>query len=201
MRVELGEIEAALADLPDVRAAAVHVVEDASGARLVGYVVPRPGAATGDWRAALAPTLPDHMIPATWVVLEELPVTGSGKLDRRRLPAPRPADDAPYEAPSGPDEQAVADAWRDVLALDRVGVHDNFFAVGGDSIRSLKVVAWLRRHGYTVALDEVFLYQTVRELAARLRPADDAPSCEPGDAAFGLLSPGDLALLLKGERS
>ncbi|MDH2425404.1 non-ribosomal peptide synthetase [Sphaerisporangium sp. TRM90804] len=254
MRVELGEIEAALASLPGVRAAAVHAVRDGAGLRLAGYVVPdrptgtapaqaspasvpehpattppaeagpvsvpdrpagttsvrepaatAPEHATGtasvrEWRDALAARLPDHMIPASWVVLDELPVTGSGKLDRRALPVPGPDERAPHDDPRGPAEAAVAEAWRAVLALDRVSAHDNFFAVGGDSIRSLKVVARLRKEGYGVRLEQVFLHQTVRELAAHLRSArDDTEPEQPSAAAFGLLNPDDMARLLGGE--
>ncbi|GAA3815490.1 hypothetical protein GCM10022226_40280 [Sphaerisporangium flaviroseum] len=203
MRVELGEIEAALGALPGVRAAAVHAVEDGAGLRLAGYVVPESplDAAPGrEWREALAERLPDHMIPRSWVLLDELPVTGSGKLDRRALPLPRADDQTVHDDPRGPAEVAVAEAWRAVLALDRVSAHDNFFAAGGDSIRSLKVVARLRKEGYAVRLEQIFLHQTVRELAGRLRPAEGETGPEERSvAAFGLLNPDDMARLLGGE--
>ncbi|MEV2266432.1 amino acid adenylation domain-containing protein [Nonomuraea africana] len=234
MRVELGEIEAAMAALPGVRAAAAHAVEDGAGLRLVGYVVPEaapaspenspalPGAAPGmpdaafvapaggavrvvgeaeaaGWREELAGRLPDHMIPTTWVLLDALPLTRSGKLDRQALPRPRHQAADAHAEPEGPAELAVAAAWREVLGLDQVSAHDNFFAVGGDSIRSLKVVARLRAAGYAVRLEQLFLHQTLGELAARLRPAQATEPQETQVAAFELLNPEDLALMLEGE--
>ncbi|MET8993357.1 phosphopantetheine-binding protein, partial [Nonomuraea wenchangensis] len=201
MRVELGEIEAALAALPGVRAAAVRAVADDAGLRLAGYVVPAdPADPGGGWEALLRDTLPDHLIPRTWTVLAELPLNRSGKLDRNALPDPRAAESAGHAEPEGAAERAVAAAWRGVLGLERVSAHDNFFAVGGDSIRSLKVVARLREAGYAVRLEQLFRHQTVRELAGRL---DTAPASEPAQAPperpFGLLNPEDLARLLEGE--
>jgi aryl carrier-like protein len=93
----------------------------------------------------------------------------------------------------------VADAWRDILGLAHISVHDNFFAVGGDSIRSLKVVARLRDAGYAVRLEQLFLHQTIAELAQRLTPAADTtppPTAEP--TPFALLNPDDLARMLEG---
>jgi acyl-coenzyme A synthetase/AMP-(fatty) acid ligase/aryl carrier-like protein len=208
IRVELGEIEAALTAVPGVRAAAVTAIADGTGLRLVGYVVPERGAVpekdgSPELARHLRATLPEHLIPATWVILDELPVTANGKLDRGALPPPGRPDtsDGLYEEPTGPAELAVAQAWQAVLDLARVGAHDNFFAVGGDSIRSLKVLARLRRHGYAVELEQLFRYQTVRELAAQLdAPADLPKTGDTGDTgAFGLLNPDDLALLLGGE--
>ncbi|MEV4163877.1 amino acid adenylation domain-containing protein [Nonomuraea dietziae] len=235
MRVELGEIEAAMAGLPGVRAAAAHAVEDGAGLRLVGYVVPEaagqpapeggpavpeggpavpeggpavpeggPAVPEGEadrhgWRERLARLLPDHMIPTSWVLMDALPLTRSGKLDRKALPRPLSQAAAAHAEPEGPAELAVAAAWREVLGLERVSAHDNFFAVGGDSIRSLKVVARLRAAGYAVRLEQLFLHQTLGELAARLTVAEAAPPPETQVAAFGLLNPEDLALMLEGE--
>ncbi|WP_026214256.1 non-ribosomal peptide synthetase, partial [Nonomuraea coxensis] len=201
MRVELGEIEAALAALPGVRAAAVRAVADPAGLRLAGYVVPAdPDDPGGGWDRLLRDTLPGHLIPATWTVLAELPLNRSGKLDRNALPDPRAAGAAGHAEPEGAAELAVAAAWRGVLGLERVSAHDNFFAVGGDSIRSLKVVARLREAGYAVRLEQLFRHQTVRELAGRLgtAPAGE-PAQDPPERPFGLLNPEDLARLLEGE--
>jgi amino acid adenylation domain-containing protein len=238
MRVELGEIEAALAGLPGVRAAAVRAVQDGAGLRLAGYVVPEkvsgdhevpdeealpggygvpeegtlsagglagagpaegvPGGA--DWAGSLRDRLPDHMIPRSWTLLDALPLNRSGKLDRNALPDPRAPRAAAHAEPEGAAEVAVAAAWRGVLGLGQVSAHDNFFAVGGDSIRSLKVVARLREAGYAVRLEQLFLHQTVRELAGQLLPAQAAERPEAAPAAFGLLNPEDLARMLEGEK-
>ncbi|MEO3871096.1 amino acid adenylation domain-containing protein [Nonomuraea sp. B12E4] len=210
MRVEPGEIETALAALPGVRAAAVRAIRDGTGLRLAGYVVPAepttakttdPADRAGEWERMLRGTLPDHMIPRTWTVLGELPLNRSGKLDRNALPDPRTPEAAVPAEPEGAAEVAVADAWQGVLGLERVSAHDNFFAVGGDSIRSLKVVARLREAGYAVRLEQLFRHQTIRELAGRLLPASAvAEPPEAPETPFGLLNPEDLARLLEGER-
>ncbi|MFI9550026.1 amino acid adenylation domain-containing protein [Nonomuraea endophytica] len=199
MRVELGEIEAALAALPGVRAAAVRAIADGAGLRLAGYVVPVAEEATDAWERMLRETLPDHMIPRTWTVLGELPLNRSGKLDRNALPDPRAPETAAHAEPEGPAELAVAAAWRGVLGLERVSAHDNFFAVGGDSIRSLKVVSRLREAGYVVRLEQLFLHQTVSDLAGQLANAPAAEPPEAPETPFGLLNPEDLARLLEGE--
>ncbi|MCK2217014.1 amino acid adenylation domain-containing protein [Actinomadura sp. ATCC 31491] len=202
MRVEPGEVEAALAALPGVRAAAVRALADGAGLRLAGYVVPEEGAggpgAAQEWERLLRDRLPAHLVPATWTVLAELPLNRSGKLDRDALPDPRAAGPRAHAEPEGAAERAVADAWRGVLGLERVSAHDNFFAVGGDSIRSLKVVARLRAAGYAVRLEQLFRHQTVRELAGRLLP-EAAAAPEAQERPFGLLDPEDLARLLEGE--
>uniref|UniRef100_UPI000DE2394F non-ribosomal peptide synthetase n=1 Tax=Nonomuraea lactucae TaxID=2249762 RepID=UPI000DE2394F len=202
MRVEPGEIETVLATLPGIRAAAVHTVEDPAGLRLAGYVVADGTTTEPDWRRHLADHLPDHMIPTTWVTLDALPVTRSGKLDRNALPRPLTAaapGHTPHATLDGPAEHAIADAWHAVLGHPHPSAHDNFFALGGDSIRSLKVVARLRDAGYAVRLEQLFLHQTIRELAARLRPGTTGEPATPQATPFGLLNPDDLARMLEGD--
>ncbi|MEU7856412.1 amino acid adenylation domain-containing protein [Nonomuraea sp. NPDC049141] len=177
MRVELGEIEAVLRGQPGVTGAAAKLVDG----RLVGYIV-------GDI-PDLSDLLPDFMIPTAWVRLDRLPITPNGKLDRAALPAPHRPADLPWEPPCGEAERAVARVWQEVLDLDRVGRNDTFFAVGGDSISSLKVVARLRAMGYGVELQHLFTHQAVAELATVLRPRQAVP--EPTAGAFDLLSPAD----------
>ncbi|HWH00601.1 MAG TPA: amino acid adenylation domain-containing protein [Pilimelia sp.] len=147
-RVELGEIEAALAAQPGVAAATALVREDRPGdPRLVAYVVPTPGdeaACDGEaLRGALASRLPEYMVPAAFVRLDALPLSPNGKLDRRGLPAPdwAAAADAAYVAPRTDAEEVLAGIWAEVLGLDRVGVHDSFYGLGGDSIRSLMITS------------------------------------------------------------
>ncbi|GAA2598855.1 amino acid adenylation domain-containing protein [Actinomadura fulvescens] len=192
-RIEPGEVEAALAALPEVRAAAVNVWHDEAGARLVGYVVTD---GDPDLRDRLRTGLPDHLIPTAWVRLDALPLTRSGKLDRGALPPPRRWAQAPYTAPRTDAERAVARVWGSVLSLDRVSVHDVFFALGGDSIRSLKVVARMRDEGYDIELQDLFLHQTVAELAGALRPLVRPKTEAPATEAFALLDPADRARLL-----
>ncbi|MEV0623397.1 amino acid adenylation domain-containing protein [Nonomuraea sp. NPDC050404] len=189
-RIELGEVEAALAEQPEVRAAAVL----AQGDRLIAYLVT---AATVDWAARLRDRLPAHMIPAHYRRLDRLPVTSNGKLDRAALPhfvAQPPA--VPGERPADGTEQLIAEIWRAALGLAEVGPDDDFFTVGGDSIRSLKVISRLRRAGLEVTLADLFRHRTPRQLSRELsrRPTTaphDHPS--PPAGAFGLLSPADAA--------
>jgi amino acid adenylation domain-containing protein/non-ribosomal peptide synthase protein (TIGR01720 family) len=178
-RVEPGEVEAALAAHPDVRAAAVVARTDAPGeARLVGYVVAHDGAtATGladELRAEAGRRLPAYLVPSAIVVVDAFPLTPNGKLDRRALPAPpTPEPCADAAPPDTPAEQAIAAVWAEVLGLAEVGIEDNFFALGGDSIVSLQVVARTRTAGWMITPKQVFEHQTVRALAAAARPAGD----------------------------
>ncbi|GGN98839.1 enterobactin synthase subunit F [Actinoplanes lobatus] len=160
-RVELGEIEAVLTEHPTVARAAVAVV---SG-RLVAYVV---GSLTvAECRDHLAPRLPEHMIPATVVPMTDLPLTPSGKLDRRALPAPAPA--ATGDVPRTPAENAIAELVAEVLGGERPGPHDNFFELGGHSLHAATLVQRIRAElGVVVPLAAVFGTPTVAGLAARL---------------------------------
>ncbi len=171
-RIEPGEIEAALLRHPAIAAAAVTAREDTPGRRhLAAYLAPAPAAAmpaTADLRAHLAAALPDYMIPATFTTLDALPLTPSGKLDRRALPAPgRDPATAGYAPPRTPAEKAIAAIWADVLGTARVGIHDNFFELGGDSILSIQIVSRARRAGLSLESQDIFLHQTIAELASK----------------------------------
>ncbi len=173
-RIEPAEIEAALVRHPQVAAAAVEARAGGAGERLlVGYVVARAGeeVSAGALRAHLLTLLPEPMIPAAFVTLAALPLTASGKIDRRALPAPsgaRPDLGTPYVAPRTEAERRLAEVWSEVLEVDRVGVLDGFFALGGDSIRSLRAVALAAQRGVRVSLQDLFRRPTI---AALLAPA------------------------------
>src|SRR5262249_8938241 len=140
LRIELGEIESVLSQHDDVESAVVVVREDTPGdKRLVAYCT---GLSDVDGlRDLCQQCLPDYMVPSGFVLLDELPLTRSGKLDRRALPAPeRPDFDDGYIAPRGDLETLVAEIWTDVLGVDKVGMHDNFFALGGHSLLATRVV-------------------------------------------------------------
>ncbi|HEX2195901.1 MAG TPA: amino acid adenylation domain-containing protein, partial [Actinomycetota bacterium] len=163
-RVEPAEVETALLSHDAVREAAV-VLRDG---RLVAYVAGDAVPAVTDLRAFLAELLPAHMVPASFVALDRLPVTPGGKLDRAALPAPgpeRPELDRAYDPPETEAERVLAAIWSEVLHVDRVGRHDNFFDLGGDSILSIQIVARAAARGLTVLPKHVFEAQTVAELA------------------------------------
>ncbi|MEV0537302.1 amino acid adenylation domain-containing protein, partial [Kitasatospora sp. NPDC050463] len=171
-RVELGEIESALATCPGVRQAVVTVRENAAGERsLVGYVVTGAagaGADTAALRAALAVTLPEYMVPAAFVALDAVPLSNSGKIDRRALPAPDLdafTTSGGHTAPRTPLEERLAAIWAEVLGLPQVGVEDSFFDLGGDSIRAVRLVGAMREAGYDVSIRDVFDHRTVAALA------------------------------------
>ena len=164
-RIELGEVQAALAGLDGVEQAAVIAREDRPGdKRLVGYVT-GTASTRPEIRAALAERLPAYMVPAAVVVMEALPLTPNGKLDTRALPAPEYRDVDRYRAPVSAVEEILAGIYAQVLGLERVGVDDSFFDLGGDSILSMQVVARARAAGVLCRPRDVFVEQTVAGLA------------------------------------
>jgi hypothetical protein len=166
-RIEPGEVEAQLAALDSVRDAAVLAREDVPGEkRLVAYYTVREGMATDaqTLRAQLAHRLPDYMLPAAYLELAAMPLTTSGKLDRRALPVPD--DDAlgrgEYEAPQGEVETQLAAIWTDVLKVDHVGRHDNFFELGGHSLLAMQVTLRVTKALHvTFALADFFANPTL----------------------------------------
>jgi acyl-coenzyme A synthetase/AMP-(fatty) acid ligase len=175
-RIELGEIEAVLMDDPNVRKAAVTVHADALGdTRIVAYVVYQPGETrTGsEMRRRMANRLPDYMLPHIFVELETLPLTASGKVDRRALPPPFAHEAQAAEEhiePRTETERAIAALWRELLKIEKVSVRDNFFALGGHSLLSAQMVAQLeKRTGHRLNLRSV-IFETVEQLAANCGP-------------------------------
>jgi aryl carrier-like protein len=172
-RIELGDIEAALRSSPEVREAVVLAREDVPGdARLVAYVVGQ--AAPEVLRHHLSSRLPGYMVPAAYVALEALPLTPNGKLDRKALPAPDgSAYGAPaHEPPQGEIENALAHLWRELLGQEHIGRHDDFFALGGHSLRAVQLISRIRAAlGIEVALSELFAQPTLAGFAQRIAAA------------------------------
>ncbi|OBI45459.1 hypothetical protein A5707_01825 [Mycobacterium kyorinense] len=170
-RIELGEVRAALAELDGVEQAVVIAREDRPGdKRLVGYVTGTADLATA--RPKLAHRLPGYMVPAAVVALEALPLTVNGKLDKKALPAPEYQDVDRYRAPDSAVEEILASIYAQVLGVERVGVDDSFFELGGDSILSMQVVARARLAGLVCRPRDIFVEQTVAGLARVARVAD-----------------------------
>ncbi|MFG7945303.1 amino acid adenylation domain-containing protein [Streptomyces cacaoi] len=197
-RIELGEIEAALSSHAGVAQAAVVAREDRPGVkRLAAYLVPQdPGSdlSVDEVREHVAGMLPEYMVPAAFVTLDALPLNASGKLDRRALPEPGFASEREFTAPRTRVEEVLAGVWQQVLGVEQVGVEDNFFDLGGDSILSLQVVSRVRRAGFRLSSRDVFLRPTVAALAAGMDEAgygegnaEDGYGAEvlPGEAVTG----------------
>ncbi|HEX6912006.1 MAG TPA: amino acid adenylation domain-containing protein [Longimicrobium sp.] len=171
-RIEPGEVEAALRTHPRVRAAAVAARDDGRGQqRLVAWVVADGAPDGAELRRHLRERLPEHMVPAVFAPVDALPMTPSGKIDRRALPDPQPAAEtaaAPdgSDAPRGAVEEALAALWATALGRPHVGVHDNFFELGGDSILSILVIARAAEQGIRLTPRQMFLHPTIAELAA-----------------------------------
>ncbi|MFD8076232.1 non-ribosomal peptide synthase/polyketide synthase [Streptomyces sp. NPDC059718] len=163
-RVEPGEIEGVLTGHPAVASATVLLRDE----RLVAYVVPAPGqdADTAALRAHAAAALPEHMVPAAFVVLDVLPLTPNGKLDRAALPAPDFAAQVTATAPRTPREERMCELVAAVLGLERVGADDDFFTLGGDSIVAMQLVVRARAAGLTITPRDVFRHKTPAGLAA-----------------------------------
>ncbi|HEY5326963.1 MAG TPA: amino acid adenylation domain-containing protein, partial [Mucilaginibacter sp.] len=170
-RVELGEIEVLINRLNDIQQAIVVAREDVPGSkRLVAYLVPAKNKPdTAYVRKSIEQQLPDFMHPSAYVWLSELPKTTSGKVDRKNLPKPgieRPELTVLYNAPSTPVEKNITGVWIELLLLDKIGVDDNFFQLGGNSLLALKTVAQLKqRFGYDVPITKLYQYPTVSGIA------------------------------------
>ncbi len=174
-RIELGEIEAVLSQHDDIQEAVVLAREDQPGQiRLVAYVVPaqEPAPAGADLRGHLSARLPAYMVPSAFVALDALPLTPNRKLDRRALPAPdrvRSELEAAYVAPRTPAEEKLAGIWTQILGMDRVGVHDSFFDVGGHSLLGVRLFAQIRKEfGESLPLTTLFQAPTIALQAGHL---------------------------------
>jgi non-ribosomal peptide synthetase component F len=175
-RVELGEIEAELREQGTVREAVVILREDQAGSkRLVAYVVAEAKTSVSELRQSLQERLPEYMIPSAFVMLEEMPLTVNGKVDRRALPAPdssRPKLEKVYVAPRNEREEKLAGIWSQVLGLEQVGVHDNFFELGGDSIIIIKIIGKMTQIGFEVTAKQIHDHPTVAELASAVSESE-----------------------------
>nr|WP_247746096.1 non-ribosomal peptide synthetase [Streptomyces oryzae] len=193
VRIELGEVQAALLAHPRVERAAVAVREDSPGRKqLVGYVVPVPGSSLdpGTVRGFVRGRLPAHTVPAAVVVLDRLPLTANGKLDRQALPAPVFAPDGAGRAPCGPPEELMSEVFAEVLGLPSVGVDDGFFDLGGDSLLAARLVSRVQAlFGTDPGIRSVFAAQTPAELARRVGadPAGTETELGPADGLDVLL--------------
>jgi hypothetical protein len=182
-RVELGEIEAALARQSGIRDAVVVAREHLGAQRLIGYVTAAPGTVlrVEKLRDGLKSLLPHYMVPAALVVLSELPLTRTGKVDRSALPEPGldAYETRQYEPPRGEVEEALAEIWCELLQLERVGRHDNFFELGGHSLTIVRMLERLRQRGLHGDVRSVFASESLHELARQIARATIEPQVPP----------------------
>ncbi|MEH2077957.1 MAG: amino acid adenylation domain-containing protein [Nostoc sp.] len=169
-RIELSEIEAILTQHPQVRDAVVIAREDIPGVKsLAAYIIPESTQPTSnELRQFLKSKLPSYMVPASFTVLEVLPITPNGKVDRRALPVPEfEVDESTgFVSPHTHTQEVLAKIWRDVLVIKKVGIHDNFFELGGDSIISMQIIAKANQSGLKLTPKQIFQHQTIAELAS-----------------------------------
>jgi amino acid adenylation domain len=199
LRIELGEIEARLAEMPQVRDVVVVSRDDDSGdKRLVAYVTQDrfsggvvgsvssvdldSAAGVGMMRDHLKAVLPDYMIPAAFVILDSMPLTPNGKVDRKALPSPSEGvmQTRAYKPPIGHTEELLAIIWEEILGIERVGRNDNFFDLGGHSLLAVKYLNRLKAHGFQMSLNALFNHQTIGEQAHILHAG-----IEPGTEESG----------------
>ncbi|MBA2239157.1 MAG: amino acid adenylation domain-containing protein, partial [Lysobacter sp.] len=208
-RIELGEIEARLAACDGVQEAAVAARDNLGGEKvLVAYVVMVPGRTldTTDMRARLAVNLPEYMIPGIFVDIMSMPKTPSGKLDRKALPAPgaEGSGNQAYEAPCGEREETLARVWQELFGRERVGRNDNFFDIGGNSIRAIQTVIKANKAGLDIKVGDMFKLQTVHAICGALESAtteatvatDTTPT--PAESEIASLSPYQRSVLETG---
>ncbi|RLT97979.1 non-ribosomal peptide synthetase [Ketobacter sp.] len=169
LRIELGEVEAAIKSLPQIEDAVVLVKEDA----LVGYGLNAAGTLPADWQAQLRSRLPDYMVPAQLVVLAQWPLTPNGKIDRKALPEPATQGMATeFVAPRNDLENSIATIWAQVLKLDRVSVEDSFFDLGGHSLLANQIVSRIRKlYDIELPIRDLMLFPTVAQLSGRVLKA------------------------------
>ena len=199
-RIELGEIESVLNLHPSIRESVVVCDESTGDKRLLGYVVPRGDApSVTELREFAGKRLPAYMLPQRIVVLDEIPLTVNGKVDRKALPLPdsaRPVVESTYSAPSTEAEKTLAEIWESVLGVSQVGIDDNFFELGGDSIRSIQVLARAEAQGMKISLQTIFGHPTIAGILGNLNAEveDRVGESEP----FALISPEDRVKLPEG---
>lgn len=173
-RIELSEVEAHLAEHSLVKEAAVNAIEDSNGNKfLCAYVVGQDDLSTDLLQENLAEHLPEYMIPQHWIQLESLPLTPNGKVDKRSLPRPNvETRKGEYEEPETETEEMLAQTWKDILGTDKVGIQDNFFSLGGDSIKAIQIASRLHKQGWKLEVKDLFQNPTIKKLSPFLKSID-----------------------------
>ncbi|WMW41434.1 plipastatin non-ribosomal peptide synthetase PpsC [Bacillus subtilis] len=172
-RVELGEIESALRQIDGVKEAAVLARTAQTGSKeLFGYISVKAGTNAEQVRSLLARSLPNYMIPAYIIEMETLPLTSNGKLNRKQLPEPNFTSKQTYAPPRNDLEDQLVLIWQEVLGIQRIGIEDSFFELGGDSIKALQVSARLGRYGLSLQVSDLFRHPKIKDLSPFIRKSE-----------------------------
>ncbi len=185
-RIELGEVEAQIMNLPAIRKAVVIARENESGQKdLCAYFVADSDLTIQELKAALVPNLPMYMLPSYFVQLEKMPLTTNGKIDRKSLPAPDGdiQTGVEYAAPRNDMEQHMVDIWKQNLGVSIIGIDDNYFDLGGHSLKAIQLVSQARAVGIEIGINQVFQYQTIRQMAEFMRADTSMPGMLTRDIA------------------
>lgn len=200
-RIELGEIENTLQMAPGVKDARVLALTREDGTKyLTAYLLSQPEYNEQQVREALLARLPEFMVPPWLITLEAFPLTPNGKLDRALLPDPLKltSERSHCVLPQSADEKVLAEIWCQVLSLESVGIHDNFFSLGGDSITSLSVMSRARKQGMVISFQTMFSYPTIASVLPHVEKRTDSAASELLLRPFSLLQPQDIARLPEG---
>jgi amino acid adenylation domain-containing protein/non-ribosomal peptide synthase protein (TIGR01720 family) len=182
LRIELGEIESRLTELKTVREALVLVREDESGDKyLCAYVVSEEEISVKELRESLGKTLPDYMIPSYFMQLDAIPLNQSGKVDRKMLPTIEAKKGCEYIAPRTEEERVVVKVFDEILGMDNIGVEDDFFALGGDSIKAIRIVSKLREAGYDLSIRNLMQNSTVELTSKAVKKREEEITYEQGE--------------------
>jgi len=169
-RIELGEIENKLRGIPGIRHAVAIAREDSEGDKAIyAYIVSEVTVSINEIREQLSKVLPEYMVPSYMMQIAKIPVTKNGKIDKRALPEIEAKSDMEYEEPQTPEENVLCEVFRAVLKNERIGRNDNFFEMGGDSIKTIRAVSRVRERGYKLTLGDVMRRGTVKRIAQAMR--------------------------------
>ncbi|CAM1366010.1 non-ribosomal peptide synthase/polyketide synthase [Tenacibaculum xiamenense] len=179
-RIELGEIESALSKIAGVQNGCVLAKKDSIGTnRLVGYVVPEGKTTKESIQERLRTILPDYMVPTIWIILDEMPLTANGKIDKKSLPEPDSSElsSREYVAPRNETEEQLVLVWQELLGVDKIGVYDDFFELGGHSLLATRLVSMIRtKMSIEILIRNVFEYTTISELALHISTLSEGVS-------------------------
>ncbi|MCR5730053.1 MAG: amino acid adenylation domain-containing protein, partial [Ruminococcus sp.] len=183
-RIELGEIESKIREIENIKDCSVIARADSAGDKAIyAYYTSDAEVSVSEIRGRLSESLPEYMLPAYMMQIEAIPVTRNGKLDRRALPEIETKTTREYVAPRNEAEEAVCNAFSEILGVERVGVQDSFFELGGDSIKAIRIISKLRNAGYTATVKEVMNGKTAEKIALAVKNANEKQKYEQGEVS------------------